>query len=620
VPFLDDTEEHVRREAARAIANIDPSRDEPLGLLVGLVAKGRCFDWATAALRRYGGRAATRLVSIEVAETGPRFCILGALAKLSPSPSFPAERVLEKTLEWIESGDRGVHQNAFPLIEQIGPRAASATPRLLQYLTSDVESLYRGAHFALRGIGKPAVAGLVQLLRSGNVDARRRALRVLADIGAEASAAVPTLEKARDDEDLLTRLDALQALWKIEGQVDDPVPTLRLGLASDDAEIHRRVRHFTRDLGPAASRLAPDLFAAMERNPSWGNSLALVGVPKDLDVARLLSMLQNKGGFLLSDRAVLKVIAQLGERAEPAVPVLVERAKSANEYERRTALQILEKLGPFAKSALPGLIELLSDDASRAHVATTIRAIDPSNLEMISPLRAHLARSHRSDERPDSIAEDAEEIRHRRRVDAARTLWAITGKSRPLIPVLVEEIRAYEYASSDPEVIALLGEIGPPAAFALPVLRRALRELYVGTGRSWRDVSGGGDAGNFDGRNAAVRSITKITGDQRLLLDFLFKHFDKGRLSGASIDLTDRIREKCAEQLAAIGKSALPQVARRLRHDHPTVRRYAAYALEKLGADAKSALPALREALEDPRPVVRQAAARAVAEIGKSQP
>lgn len=79
------------------------------------------------------------------------------------------------------------------------------------------------------------------------------------------------------------------------------------------------------------------------------------------------------------------------------------------------------------------------------------------------------------------------------------------------------------------------------------------------------------------------------------------------------------IRRKAADDLAAKGKVAVPQLAEALESDRAQTRAAAAYALNEIGADAAAATPTLLDVLKDDDELVRALATSTLAQVGLDQ-
>ncbi|AEV87225.1 WD-40 repeat-containing protein [Actinoplanes sp. SE50] len=170
---------------------------------------------------------------------------------------------------------------------------------------------------------------------------------------------------------------------------------------------------------------------------------------------------------------LLRAAARTGVPAGDLVPLL---RRFAREHPV-TVATVLGDLGPAAADALPDLAALGSERARHAVArafwriagdpsaalrllrATTLDAaaralvadLGPAAAEFAGPLRELFAA-------PDCATAG----------EAAVAYWRVTGEAAPVVPVLTAHLRCRRSAL---QVVACLGEIGPAAAAAVPLLR-----------------------------------------------------------------------------------------------------------------------------------------------------
>ena len=187
VAGLQSKDEHVRRTAARALADFKGHSD-----IVGpaLVASLRDAD-------------------PQVADTA-----VEALASLG---SVIVPRVASRLT------DADLRDFAVRLLQRLGPEAKAAVPAILKQLRasgSDEDPAFRASlQFTLGLIGpeaKDAVPMLIESLRSEDEDLRSSACFALAKIGKGAAAAVPALRKSLESDDPFTQLSSAWALLEID--------------------------------------------------------------------------------------------------------------------------------------------------------------------------------------------------------------------------------------------------------------------------------------------------------------------------------------------------------------------------------------------------------------------
>jgi HEAT repeat protein len=101
--------------------------------------------------------------------------------------------------------------------------------------------------------------------------------------------------------------------------------------------------------------------------------LLLAGIPEYINVADLIENLQSSN---VPDRIdAAKMLAQFGELAADAVPVLIEALRHENKALRKNAIITLGEIGPPAKAALPALEALLDKKIATFPVRRAIRNI-----------------------------------------------------------------------------------------------------------------------------------------------------------------------------------------------------------------------------------------------------
>lgn len=120
------------------------------------------------------------------------------------------KRSLPALVELLSHDHERVRWAAATALEQMGARAESAIPALVDALVRDGS---RKAGDALAAIGTPAIAPLIATLASGDRAVRWEAVLALTEIG---ETAVRDLQQAAKDGDERARASALEALDRIK--------------------------------------------------------------------------------------------------------------------------------------------------------------------------------------------------------------------------------------------------------------------------------------------------------------------------------------------------------------------------------------------------------------------
>jgi HEAT repeat protein len=190
--MLDDQSAEIRKEAAAALGGLGKSAQPALPRLAPLVRD-------------------------PVAEV--RAAAAGALGGLE----LEAEAVREPLAEALRDDEAEVRQTAMRAVQRLGPSGALFVPDLIRMAGRPRER--QGVERALRRFEKArpddrAVAGLIALLGHEKEGVRELAARFLGLAGPRASAALPALERLKDDPSEEVRERAAEARRLIEEPVE----------------------------------------------------------------------------------------------------------------------------------------------------------------------------------------------------------------------------------------------------------------------------------------------------------------------------------------------------------------------------------------------------------------
>jgi HEAT repeat protein len=152
--------------------------------------------------------------------------------------------------QWIEQLKKETKQNrvipfgATSALEKMGPSAEAAIPVLIEALENEeIDSSERGnAAFALGGIGRAAVPGLIETLERGDETARAWAAYALNRIGPDAKSAISALARALDDEWWWARQNAAIALGRIGPDAKSAVPALKQALKDENEQVREAAK------------------------------------------------------------------------------------------------------------------------------------------------------------------------------------------------------------------------------------------------------------------------------------------------------------------------------------------------------------------------------------------
>jgi HEAT repeat protein len=207
-------------------------------------------------------------------------------------------------------------------------------------------------------------------------------------------------------------------------------------------------------------------------------------------------------------------------------------------------------------------------------------------------------------------------------IEAAHALWRIRGDAQSVIPVLLNVLNSrgtwghVERQFGGAEVIfgkawsstphdvsraaSILGEIGPDAKEAVPILREALA------------------AANGPIRTSAAVALWRIEGDAEATVQEILRDLaeESPPFSRAAFGMEPAADESREEALVEAGSRMIPRLVEALKHPQPQVRARAAKILGLVGLPAKQAISHLAPAARDPDIRVANAAIRALRRSG----
>ena len=312
-------------------------------------------------------------------------------------------------IKQLDSADSGVRFNAARELTWMGAKAEPATARLLELL-GDNEAPFENAiqYFgprvndaasgALAEIGEPAVAGLIETLKSEDITIRMKAADTLGKIGPPAARSfpmlrdlilndpdqwvrfrgidaiahlgedpeivVPLLDQMKDDEFHSIRSAVLNSLHNADPNGTLAIPILQRELSNADPDL---MANAVRGLGlyGAKSHVATeDLIKLLSTDKLRVDSYADVGyhVPVKFDVVAALGKIGPS-----AKNAIHALIAMAGDESEPArltqiLSAIVRIAPSENAGQQAFAL-LTTQLEKKSEDAATAIGEVGSDDA-----------------------------------------------------------------------------------------------------------------------------------------------------------------------------------------------------------------------------------------------------------------
>lgn len=376
--------------------------------------------------------------------------------------------------------------------------AAAAQPAVLRLSEYPPEAL------------RAALNVLIESTSSPDIKVRVAAYDAMGFVGPDAEAGVPVLlAVARDGRrDRWERHSAVIALGRIHRRSAEVVPFLAEGLKSDEEEDRRLALYALRFFGPEGGAAVPALLDMVRR-------------PKD--------------GYDRGDAA--RALGQIGPAAAGALSDLLPMLRSPSGYDRAGAAEGLGGVGAKDEAALRALVGALGDREEDVVAAALLalgrlgadasRAALPAVREMRATKKTELALAYARVRLRDAEAGLAR-LRELARaeppvMEVFQTIGMLKGDG---VPLLCEVIRAR--GAGTKWAVEQVGEVGPGAAAAVPVLAALLKE-----GRQ-----PGPKAARFD---AAVKALGAIGPAARealpVLADLAEKHPNANvrRSAGAAV-------------------------------------------------------------------------------------
>jgi HEAT repeat protein len=491
----------------------------------------------------------------------------------------------------LRSADVGTRRFAIQYLAEIGPDASPAVPALVELLEED-PATFRAA-MALVEIGVEqdrVVRRLIAKLSSDELMSPESALKVIERLGREAGVTAPLL---------VERLEGLNALAAMG---EEAVPALNGALKKDDPKAKSFALEALARIGPKARASIPEVKPALDdpdpQVRQWAalalDSMDETGDPRILPV--LINALHGKKGKAWV--YAVQALQHQGPATRKYLPDFLEVIKKSVSQKRDDEVQLLIRtlgvIGPAMKDAVSFLGERLGDPQMAVSCCFSLLKMGPEAREVIPALEKLLR---------DGIELEPEVAR----AWAAGALIAIEpARSPEILPRILGFLRGgdQETRKKVPVVLRNLRELARPAVPEL--LEQAL-------------------AGNV----AAAQALEKIGIDESKVARIAEAVHDKDR------------REQAVEALFWIGppaKAAIPALIHALEgpqhevreaihvqypvsRDAPReaekkpARQLAAEALGKLGPEAHDAIPALKALERDWNKNVRAAARDALAKI-----
>lgn len=369
--------------------------------------------------------------------------------------------------------DKEQCRRAAQALGRFGPGAKEAVPLLVRALQSPSTEVREFAVDALGRIGLEPQTVVPAIVAEADLPPehinyallapfRRLAARALGRYGPAATAAVPVLEKALQNEDPLYRAQAAWALWRIS-QHPQAIPALRAALKRNESDTAFDAVLAVAEIGAGAKAVAPDLIEALDHpDPDVRRAAASALVPLGASHLEPVAQRLSDGGFQ-SPAAAAYVLGQFLDELRPRVfyhPLM-------------DAQQLAAATRPVVRLAAPALVRLLAH--SDAEVRQTAgQALSQMGL-LAAPFLLQSLQSNKETVRPaaiDSLSRLEDYLPNASPVNLGMEVI----KAR-LVPPLLELMKHAEPQVRRAAYRAFAKfSLGAEGKAAAPLLRNALRD------------------------------------------------------------------------------------------------------------------------------------------------
>jgi HEAT repeat protein len=373
VPELTEAVKHespeVRLEALLALGEIGKKSEPATAAILQVLAEDKfphvrvAAAYAIASIQPANAEAKKAL---EAAQQDKDFLLQlmssWALTKLDAGNKEYATKAVDLAIAALGSSDESIRSAGARVLTEMPPTDRPIVgEHLMKALQQDGgAALMDNLVEATAALGPGVVEKILPSLERPEI--RKFALRVFANLGPGAAAAVPALIKAIESPaetpaDLEFKREAQFVLGQIGPSAKAAVPALVRALASDHEEIRGSAAFSLGKIGPESREALPVLREMMQKDSS--------------DRLRRLAVW-----------TVLRINPDNPRVQKIALPILIGALESDREFVRLEAATTLGELGVVAKSAVPAL-EKLKNDSSPA-----VKAVAEESLKQIAAASA----------------------------------------------------------------------------------------------------------------------------------------------------------------------------------------------------------------------------------------
>jgi HEAT repeat protein len=388
-------------------------------------------------------------------------------------------------IEQLTSEDDNVRRRAAYILGQIGPPANGAIPALATALTDGQMEIRWYAIDALGQFGPSAAEAVPAIIKSleaklNDATVRRRGARSLGCIGPASKAAVPALEAALASDDLLYRVAAAEALWRIS-QHARAVPVLVELLDSEDAEAAMAAALALAELRIDSAQTIQPLIKTLghvdaDVRQAAAHALVEIGPPALEPLSKAIAA--SSGSRETSGAAEAGIDL---DAAATALGRIIDHERRDVLYSEQASKQEFGRAaGPIMRVALPALARRLADQDAAAREAA-ILAMAKAGSAAIPQLLKSLAGSSMAEREAAALAL----VRLEAYLPRQRPLPTnLEAAHKRMLPDLISALAVREPASQLAALRLFVAlDIGPEGAGAEPHLKTALESSDLATRR-----------------------------------------------------------------------------------------------------------------------------------------
>jgi len=260
------------------------------------------------------------------------------------------------------------------LAELIARHQAAATDQAVSALIdavtdpeSDLRIIALGAleTLATKNKNQITLASLINALSSPEASVRYHAASQLSSAGPEAGTALSALARCMNDTNTGVRVNAALAVYRIAGQIDEPVCILVEALKADNPTDRGNSAAHLSLIGPAAKAAVPALRELLNDPDQYASSWA--------------------------SEALRKIDPDSVREEKLSLDEIISRATDPNSSKFREALEQLKQMGPRSKPAVPALTAALRKGVRGGrgdldfswYVAQALLRIDPDQAPLV---------------------------------------------------------------------------------------------------------------------------------------------------------------------------------------------------------------------------------------------